>query len=194
MDFSKILSVSGKPGLFKVVSQLKHAVLVESLIDKKRFPAFGNEKISTLEEIAVFTKGEDRPLKDILKIFYEKLEGKPAIDSKADLKELTVFFVNAVPDYDPDRVYPSDIKKIISWYNLLVENNLLDFSEEKEPEKEGDHTLETIKEEPADSAGVQTEEEPALKKSKKKAVDKTDEKPEKEEKPKAVKKSKDKAE
>jgi hypothetical protein len=131
MDLSKILSISGKSGLFKVVSQLKNAVLVESIIDKKRFPAFAHEKISSLEEIAVFTATEDKPLKDILKAMFEKQEGKPGPDSHSDNKVLQAFFLEVVPDYDTERVYISDIRKIIGWYNLLAENNLLDFSEKE---------------------------------------------------------------
>lgn len=134
MDFSKILSISGKSGLFKVVSQLKNAVLVESLTDKKRFPAFAHDKISSMEEIAVFTVGEDKPLKEIFKAMFEKQEGKTAIDSKAGDKELKEYFLSLVPDYDQDRVYISDIRKIISWYNLLVENGLMDFTEKTDEE------------------------------------------------------------
>jgi len=136
MDLSKILSISGKSGLFQVVSQLKNAVLVESLLDKKRFPAFAHEKISSLEEIAVFTATEDKPLKDILKTIYDKTEGKPTIDSKSDNKVLVDYFKEIVPDYDAERVYISDIRKIISWYNLLIENQLLDFTEKEEEKPE----------------------------------------------------------
>jgi hypothetical protein len=132
MDLSKILSISGKSGLFQVVSQLKNAVLVESLLDKKRFPAFAHEKISSLEEIAVFTATEEKPLKEILKAIYDKLEGKPALDAKSDNKLLQEFFLEVVPDYNSERVYISDIRKIISWYNLLLEHQLLDFKEKKE--------------------------------------------------------------
>ena len=148
MDLSKILSISGKPGLFKVVSQMKSAVLVESLVDKKRFPAFAHDKISSLQEISVFTTGEDKPLKDILKAIHEKQEGKPAIEVKSDAKALTAFFLEVVPDYDTERVYISDIKKIINWYNLLVENQLLDFSEKAEEslEEGKDETQEAPKE------------------------------------------------
>lgn len=134
MDLSKILSISGKPGLYQVVSQLKNAVLVESLIDKKRIPAFAHEKISSLKEISVFTTGDDKPLRDVLKVIFEKLEGKPALDPKTDEKALKGFFAEVVPDYDADRVYVSDMKKIIGWYNLLAESNLLDFTEPKEEE------------------------------------------------------------
>jgi hypothetical protein len=135
MDLSKILSISGRTGLFKVVSQLKNAVLVESLTDKRRFPAFAHDKISSMEEIAVFTTGEDKPLKEILKAIYDKQEGKAAIDTRSGDKELKQFFLETVPDYDADRVYISDIKKILSWYNILLENNLLDFTEKAEEEK-----------------------------------------------------------
>jgi hypothetical protein len=146
MDLSKILSISGKSGLFEVVSQLKNAVLVESLLDKKRFPAFGHEKISSLEEIAVFTATEDKPLKDILKAIYEKQEGKLGPDPKSENKVLLAFFLEIVPDYDPERVYISDIRKIISWYNLLLEHQILDFTEKEEekPEVAGEEKKERV--------------------------------------------------
>jgi hypothetical protein len=129
MDLTKILSISGRPGLYKVISQAKQAVIVESLTDQKRFPVFGHEKISSLEEISIFTTGEDRSLKEILKSIYEKLNGQPAIDARGDNKALAAAFLELVPDYDQQRVYISDIRKIISWYNLLLQHNLLDFSE-----------------------------------------------------------------
>jgi hypothetical protein len=134
MDLSKILSISGKAGLFTVVSQLKNAVLVESLLDKKRFPAFAHEKISSLQEISIFTTGEDKPLKEILKTMHEKLEGKPALEGKTDNASMVALFKEMVPDFDQERVYASDIKKIVNWYNLLLENNLLDFTETEEDE------------------------------------------------------------
>jgi len=147
MDLSKILSISGKSGLFMVISQLKNAVLVESLLDKKRFPAFAHEKISTLEEIAVFTTADEKPLKEILKAIYDKQAGKPALDPKSDNKLLQAFFLEVVPDYDSERVYISDIRKIINWYNLLLEHQLLDFTE-KEEEKSEEKKEETIEETP----------------------------------------------
>ncbi|MEI7662754.1 MAG: DUF5606 domain-containing protein [Bacteroidota bacterium] len=131
MDLSKILSIAGKNGLYKVVSQAKNAVIVESLNDSKRFPAFGHEKISSLEEISVFTTGDDISLKKVFETFYEKLEGKPAIDSKSDNTALKKFFLGMIPEYDQDRVYVSDIKKMVSWYNVLVEKQLLDFTPEE---------------------------------------------------------------
>jgi hypothetical protein len=162
MDLSKILSISGRSGLFQVVSQLKNAVLVESLLDKKRFPAFAHEKISSLEEIAVFTATEDKPLKDILKAIFDKLEGKPAPDPKSENKVLQAFFLEVVPDYDSERVYISDIRKIITWYNLLLEHQLLDFTEKVE-EKPEEVKAEEKKEETAEVAPAA---EPAPKKKK----------------------------
>lgn len=129
MDLTKILSISGKSGLFKVVSQAKSAVIVESLTDSKRFPAFGHEKISSLEEISIFTTGEDRPLKEVFKAFYTRLEGKPARDPKGDPGLLKKFFLEMVPDLDADRVYLSDMRKMVTWYNMLLDKELLDFSE-----------------------------------------------------------------
>ncbi len=149
MDLSKILSISGRPGLYQIVSQLKNAVLVESLLDKKRFPAFAHEKMSSLEEISVFTPTEDKPLKDVLKAIYDKLEGKPALDPKSGDKILQAFFLEVVPDYDSNRVYISDIRKIISWYNILTEHKILDFTEKEEekPEPKAEENTEEKKEE-----------------------------------------------
>jgi hypothetical protein len=130
MDLSKILSIAGKNGLFKVVSQGKNSVIVESLNDLRRFPVFAHEKMSSLQEISIFTTGEDMALKDVFKVFHEKLEGKPVIDPKSDNISLKKFFLEMVPDFDQERVYVSDIKKLASWYNQLLEHGLLDFSED----------------------------------------------------------------
>jgi len=159
------MSISGKTGLFKVISQLKNAMLVESLTDKKRFPAFAHEKISSLEEIAVFTSGEEKPLKDILKAMHEKLEGKPGPDPHSDPVKLQAFFQEVVPEYDRERVYLSDIKKIVSWYNMLLENNLLDFTEEEKKEEE----KEEVKAEPEKEAKEEKAEPPKKKEAKKPA-------------------------
>ena len=132
MDLSKVLSISGRPGLYKVISQAKNAVIVESLIDQKRIPAFGNEKMSSLEEISIFSTGEDILLKDVFKAMHDKLQEREAVDPKSDPSVLKEFFLELVPDYDQERVYPSDIKKVLIWYNLLLKNGLLDFTEAEE--------------------------------------------------------------
>ncbi len=136
MDLSEILSITGKPGLYKVVTQAKNGIIVESLIDGKRFTAFSNERISSLEEISIFSKTEDIPLKDVFKNLFEKFEGKAGISPKSDGKLLKETFEEVVPDYDNERVYVSDIKKVIQWYNLLAEKEMLNFDEESEEKKE----------------------------------------------------------
>jgi hypothetical protein len=132
MDLSKVLAISGKPGLYDSVAQTKTGVVVESLIDGKRFPAFAHERISSLAEISVFTVEDDLPLEDVFKKIYEKYEGKQAIDHKASGDDLKAFMLEILPEYDQDRVYTSDIKKIVMWYNLLVEKEMLDFTEKEE--------------------------------------------------------------
>jgi hypothetical protein len=168
MDLTKIVSISGKTGLFKVVSQGKNAVIVESLADQKRFPAFGHEKMSSLEEISVFTTGDDRPLKDIFKAFHEKLEGKETPDPKSDNNALLKFFSEMMPDFDKERVYVSDIRKMMNWYNLLLAHNLLDFTEEPEEKAETAEAKETEADQPAADAEVPGEAtEPVIKPEKK---------------------------
>jgi hypothetical protein len=129
MDLSKILSISGKPGLYKVLAQTKNGAVVESIPDGKKFTAFSHQRISTLEEISIFAEGDDLPLKDVLKAIFDKLNGQPALSHKSDGAALKTFFEEAVPSYDKENVYVSDIKKVIHWYNLLLEQNLLDFTE-----------------------------------------------------------------
>jgi hypothetical protein len=129
MDLSKILSISGKPGLYKVLAQTKNGAVVESIPDGKKFTAFSHQRISTLEEISIFAEGDDLPLKDVLKAIFDKLNGQPALSHKSDGAALKTFFEETVPSYDKENVYVSDIKKVIHWYNLLLEQNLLDFTE-----------------------------------------------------------------
>lgn len=135
MDLSKILSISGKPGLYKNLAQTKNGIVVESIPEGKKFTVFSHERVSTLEEISIYTEDEDMSLKDVLKAIFEKQEGKAAISAKSSGDELKAFFENAVPDYDKDNVYVSDIKKVILWYNTLQENNLLVFEDEDEEEQ-----------------------------------------------------------
>lgn len=146
MDLSKILAISGKPGLFQMLSQAKTGFIVESLTDGKRFPVFAHERVSTLEEISIFSTGdEDLPLKEVFRKMFGKTSGNPGPDVKADADELKAFFQDAIPEYDPERVYVSDMKKAIAWYNLLLEKSLLDFSEEESDKagKEGTDNTDT---------------------------------------------------
>ena len=124
----EILSVTGKPGLFKLVSQAKNMLIVESLVDGKRIPAYSRDKVVSLGDIAMFTETEEVPLADVLEKLKTKENGQPAsVDPKSDNDTLRKFMSEVLPDYDRDRVYPSDIRKLISWYNLLINNNITDF-------------------------------------------------------------------
>jgi hypothetical protein len=139
MDLTKILSITGKPGLYQMIAQTKTGMVVESLEDGKRFTAFAHQRISSLEEISIFTYGEDMPLKEVFKKMQERLQDAPAPDPKGSDAELTEFFGDMVEDYDQERVYPSHIRKILSWYQLLTEKGMLEFEEEeKEQEQEKD--------------------------------------------------------
>lgn len=133
-----ILSISGKSGLYKLISQGKNMLIVESLIDKKRFPAYGNEKIISLGDIAMYTDAEDIPLKEVL-LSMKKKENGAAVTmdlKKASADELRSYLAEVLPDFDRDRVYLSDIKKLISWYNLLVASGMTDFEETAEEGEE----------------------------------------------------------
>ncbi|MCL7754338.1 DUF5606 domain-containing protein [Polaribacter sp. Z022] len=120
MEFSKIIAVTGKPGLFQVISQTKNAVIAESLIDNKRLAINATQNVSLLENIAIYTYEEDVPLLDIFTAMFEKTAGKEAISHKESSKKLTAFFAEVLPSYDEERVYASNIKKVIQWFNVLV--------------------------------------------------------------------------
>lgn len=127
MEFNKIISVAGKPGLFHAISQTKTGFIVESLVDKKRFPIPSTNNVSLLENIAIYTYDEEVPLLTVFKNMYEKTEGKETISHKESGQKLTAYFSEILPEYDEERVYTSNIKKVIQWYNLLVKSGL-DFS------------------------------------------------------------------
>lgn len=129
-----ILAISGHPGLFKMITESKNSIIVESLDSGKRMPAYSTSKISALEDIAIYTETEDVPLQDVFKAVYEKEEGGEAISHKSSANELKAYFDEVLPEYDKDRVYVSDIKKVIQWYNILHEKEMLDFTEEENQE------------------------------------------------------------
>ncbi|HLP54394.1 MAG TPA: DUF5606 domain-containing protein [Fluviicola sp.] len=120
MNLTGIIAISGKPGLFKVVAQGKNNIIVESLEEKKRFPAYSSDRISALDDISIYTYEEDKPLKEIYKTIYEKENGGAILSHKEDLGKLTSYLLEVLPNYDQERVYPSDIKKLVQWYNLLL--------------------------------------------------------------------------
>lgn len=114
-----------------MIAQAKNGVIVESLIDQKRFQAFAHDKISSLDEIGVFTEAGDKPLKDVFKLIHQKTDGGPAPDAKAESPEMMSFFEELLPDYDREKVYISHMKKIYAWYNLLLEKDLLELEDEE---------------------------------------------------------------
>lgn len=138
MKLTGIIAISGRPGLFKVVAQGKNNVIVESLIDQKRIPAYATDKISALDDISIYTYDEDAPLQGILASIYEKQEGKEGPSHKDDLSSLEAYLHGILPNYDQERVYPSDIKKIFQWYNLLLKSGALTPEESIESEGEGE--------------------------------------------------------
>jgi hypothetical protein len=133
----EILSVSGKPGLFKLISQGKNMFVAESLIDHKRIPVYMRDKVISLGDISIYTEDEEVPLAEVLTKIKEKENGQ-AIDYSASIspEELKAYLETVLPNFDKDRVYPSDIKKMMSWYNLLVKEGLTDFTTPKSPEED----------------------------------------------------------
>ena len=136
MDLSKILVVSGKPDIYELVSQTKTGAIVESLADKKRCPVFKTDRISSLNEISIFTTDKEKPLFEVLQNIYRKEDGKNiAFDiKKTPNADLFAYFKEVLPDYDTERVYASDIKKVLLWYNLLNTAGKVDLEEPKEDE------------------------------------------------------------
>ena len=131
-----ILAISGKPGLYKLVSRAKNSLIVEILDEThRRIPAFASDRITSLADIAMYTEGDDVPLAKVLENLKKLEEGKPAsIDfKKAKGDELRDYFAKVLPDFDRERVHNSDIKKLIQWYNILVANGITDFEDEMQP-------------------------------------------------------------
>lgn len=140
----KILSISGKPGLYKLISYGKNIIVVESLADKKRMPAYSYNKIVSLGDIAIYTTDEEVPLADVFETIYKQNEGR-VLDKTALTKNATTlheFFASVLPNYDADRVYDADIKKVISWYNILVEAGFTSFKNEEAKDEDVETTEE----------------------------------------------------
>ncbi len=132
MTISGIISISGRPGLFKVVAQGKNNIIVESLQDKKRFPAYASDRVSALEDISIYTYSEDKPLSEIFDAIFQKEKGATCISHKESEDKLTWYLIEVLPDFDQERVYSSDIKKIFMWYNMLHKLGELGKSDDKE--------------------------------------------------------------
>ena len=142
MELKDIMSVSGQSGLFRYVSQARNGIIVESFEDKKRTFVSAATKVSSLEDVAVFTEGKEVPLKKVFRNIHDQGPEFTVPESKSTPEELKKFLEKILPDYDRNRVYVSDIKKIVSWYSIVSSNNLVDFDslakEETPAEKENE--------------------------------------------------------
>jgi len=137
-ELEKILSVSGKPGIYKLITGGRATIIVESLIDGKRLPVHPTQKVSAHGDITMFTYEADVPLREIFLKAKAAYEGGPAPDPKSDGKVLRDAMKKILPDYDEERVYESDIRKLLSWYNILQANAMLDFAEPEASEESGE--------------------------------------------------------
>lgn len=127
MDLTGIISISGKPGLYKVIAQSPKSIIVENLADGKKTPAFASHKISALEDITMYTKdGDDKPLKDIYADLFTHLSGKEGPSHKDKMDDLRSLFNTVMPDNDEEMIFDSDIRKMFQWYNILIASGTLE--------------------------------------------------------------------
>lgn len=136
VNLSGIIAIAGKPGLFKVLAQGKNNLIVTSLINGKKMAALASDRISALEDISIYTYEEDVLLRDIYYVIYKKEDGGKTISHKADISELRSYLEEVLPNYDEERVYPSDIKKLFQWYNMIHEAGMLEIVEEEKTVEE----------------------------------------------------------
>ena len=127
MEFRDILAISGMPGLYKYVAQSTKGIIVESLADGRRMNASATSRVSALAEISMFTEGEDIPLADVFSRMYAHTEGKEALSHKESADKLKAFFSEVLPEWDRERVHASDIKKAVTWFNILVGAGMTEF-------------------------------------------------------------------
>lgn len=125
MNLKGVIAISGKPGLYKVIGQGKNNIIVESLDTDKKIPAYAKDRISAIEDISIYTDEEDVPLKTVFESIYQKENGQNCISHKESLGKLEAYLGDVLPNYDRERVYPSDIKKIFQWYNMLNSKGLI---------------------------------------------------------------------
>lgn len=135
----RILSISGKPGLYRLVSQGKNMLIVESLADKRRQPIYANDKVVSLGDISIYTTEGDKPLSEVFESVKAKADGK-AVDIKAFSNDQAIrdYFREILPDFDDDRVYTSDIKKLLTWYNTLIAKGITEFVEKATEENKSE--------------------------------------------------------
>ena len=135
-----ILAITGKPGLYRLVKRGTNMLIVESLLDGKRMPTYARDKIISLADVSMYTTGDDIELWKVLEAACKKEDGKPcAIDAKkADNKVVLAWFDEVLPDWDRDRVYPTDVRKLISWYNILINAGITTFKPEEDNEEKAE--------------------------------------------------------
>ena len=126
MNLEEIINIAGKPGLYKVISKGKNSVIVESLTDGKRGPLYSNNQANMLEEIGIYTYNDTKPLSEIFDDIAKKENCKQSISHKSSKDDLTNYFREILTDYDEERVYISDIKKVFQWYNIMQTNGLIE--------------------------------------------------------------------
>ena len=129
MSLDKVLAISGKPGIYELKAQTRSGFVAESLLDGKKLSVGLRHNVSVLSEIAIYTLSQEMPLREVFQKIKEKENGGPTINHKVSKDKLEEFFFTLIPDYDEDRVYPSDIKKVVQWYNILQRKGMMDFSE-----------------------------------------------------------------
>ena len=134
MDLSKIISITGKSGLYRVVAQGRQALIAESLTDKKRIPVHSSVRVSSLDEVSMYTKGDDVLLSTVLEKLHSLEKGKLSVDPKGDLEALYDKLGEVLPNYDRDRIYSSDVRKFFMWYQMMVAAGLFEEAKKKKPE------------------------------------------------------------
>ena len=144
MSLEKILSISGKPGLYQLKTQTRTGLLAESIVDGKKISVNARQNVSLLSEIAIYTMTEELPLREVFSKISKKENGGEAISHKSSKDELEEYFFDVLPNYDEDRVYPGDIKKVLQWYNLLTKYGITDFSDKPTEEETSDATTEAL--------------------------------------------------
>tara|TARA_R110002124_G_scaffold92220_6_gene234408 strand:+ start:77 stop:544 length:468 start_codon:yes stop_codon:yes gene_type:complete len=147
MNLEGILSIGGKPGLHKMLAQSRGGIIVESLSDKKRFPVSQTSNVSALKDIAIYTYDEEVPLTEVYHKIAVKENDGPCVDHKSKPEVLSQYLEEILPDYDKDRVYNSDLKKLFQWYNILQSEGLIDqvIEEETEETEEASEGIEEAK-------------------------------------------------
>lgn len=139
MTLEDIINISGKPGLFKIISRTKNGLIAEALEDKKRIPVFATDSVSAFTDISIYTEEDSVSLKELFQKISKKESGGVAIDPNSDAAKVKAYFKEVLPDYDEDQVYDSHIKKVLKWYNLLQDLNLLEeLLKDDEESKDGE--------------------------------------------------------